>query len=328
MSYRFGYCIHVFLRNLWEDSTRPNTSRSAASFPTSTKSRRARTIYRRLRSVLVLQWRGIVIVTLVLVDVILFATVFVYLEKRLQTGRDYKSLIPLVSCLVKNGENRQPCLNMIHKRLISEATVGGMLIMVSLLGIQLFTLVFRWSVLAGWKERLTLRKQHEFVSLDARRGQFGPNPPKYELRKLDGRMQMNYTDKRSATSSIITDLEVPRPESGATFTFNSPCTRTGPTSIFDSPSRRYDSDSSSTTTRGGQPWGELPSPPLPPPPPPRPSHARNFSSLAVRTQHHDTLMIWDASNTYSDSMARQMTTPSLPPLDEYERSIPLPGRAL
>ncbi|KAH0009778.1 hypothetical protein KCU78_g10579, partial [Aureobasidium melanogenum] len=328
----FAYCLRVFFNSLWEDSARPMSQGSAKSLPMSVmsaKSQRARVIYRRLKSVLYLQWRGMLIVTIVLVDVIFFAVVFVYLDKiEVSMLHDYTRVLPWVICLIENGGNRDQCFKFSHKWLISEPTIGAMLIMISLLGIELFVLLFRWSLITAWKERwtaLTKGKPQEFVSLDARKAQFDPNTPTYELRKLGGRLQIDYSDRKSW------DPHTMRPTSPTNLLDDNATTPNSPAPIY-SPLRRreqQEDDVSPITPLDSQ--TRRYTPPVVP--------ARNFSSPRIRNAQSERTMAWDPATSFASSDpaiafarggARHMTTPSLPPPTEFEGRRPLspPGQAL
>lgn len=296
---------------------------SAKSLPMSVmsaKSQRARVIYRRLKSVLYLQWRGMLIVTIVLVDVIFFAVVFVYLDKiEVSMLHDYTRVLPWVICLIENGGNRDQCFKFSHKWLISEPTIGAMLIMISLLGIELFVLLFRWSLITAWKERwtaLTKGKPQEFVSLDARKAQFDPNTPTYELRKLGGRLQIDYSDRKSW------DPHTMRPTSPTNLLDDNATTPNSPAPIYSPPRRRehQEDDVSPITPLDSQ--TRRYTPPVVP--------ARNFSSPRIRNAQSERTMAWDPATSFARGGARHMTTPSLPPPTEFEERRPLspPGQAL
>lgn len=295
----------------------------------SAKSQRARVIYRRLKSVLYLQWRGMLIVTIVLVDVIFFAVVFVYLDKiEVSMLHDYTRVLPWVVCLIENGGNRDQCFKYSHKWLISEPTIGAMLIMISLLGIELFVLLFRWSLITGWKERwtaLTKGKPQEFVSLDARKPQFYSNPPTYELRKLGGRLQIDYSDRKSW------DPHTMRPTSpNNLLDDHNATTPNSPAPIYSPPQRREqqeEDDVSPITPLEMQTRRYTP-----------PTPARNFSSPRIRNAQGERTMAWDPATSFASSDpgiafassgARHKVTPSLPPPTEFEgRPYSPPGQAL
>ncbi|RMZ66888.1 G- coupled receptor [Pyrenophora seminiperda CCB06] len=59
----FVYCIKVYLQNMFSDeATETQSSAGLPSYTTSLRKRSARVVYRRVRKVLYLQWRGIMIV--------------------------------------------------------------------------------------------------------------------------------------------------------------------------------------------------------------------------------------------------------------------------
>jgi hypothetical protein len=310
----------------------------------SAKSQRGRVIYRRLKSVLYLQWRGMLIVTIVLVDVIFFAVVFVYLDKLEESMlHDYKRVLPWVVCLIENKGDRNPCFRYSHKWLISEPTIGAMLLMISLLGIELFVLLFRWSLITGWKERWTALTQpkennQEFVSLDARKSPFSPEPPTYELRKMGGRLRIDYADRKSWDPHTVQPTYPNNILDDAVSTPNSPVPIYSPPpprpheEEEESDQQSEESDISPMTPLDQQ---RRHTPPM---------LARNFSSLkrTIRhsppTTHNENTMDWDPSSTFAASDpqsaftsrgARHMTTPSLPPPTEFEgRPLSPPGQAM
>lgn len=170
----FGYCMHVYLKNLWVDSPANSTSASGSGLPSYTGSvhtQTARAVYQRLKKVLWLQWRGIIICTIILVDVIFFAIVFVYLDG-LQTRvpDDVEKIMPWVMCLAQHPTDKNKCLDEAANYRVNEPTVVAVLILLSLAGVQVFLFLTRPSIFPAWLEFFTHRftKRQEFVSLDAR----------------------------------------------------------------------------------------------------------------------------------------------------------------
>ncbi|KAF1351153.1 hypothetical protein BDV97DRAFT_368817 [Delphinella strobiligena] len=196
----FVYCAHVFISNLWSAGPE-RTQVSVGSLPTYTSSIRAQTakaIWRRLKSVLFLQWRGILVVTITLVDVIFFAVVFVYLdnlENSLSTS--FEQGRPWLLCLVMTGGDKDHCMPLSQKWLVRESVVGAVLIMLSLIGLEVFCLLFRWSLLSGWRDYIVkkLSRKQEFVSWNALQitqprpamaiaaDKFGPTGIAFEMQK-------------------------------------------------------------------------------------------------------------------------------------------------
>ena len=170
----FAYCVNVYLRNLWSDSPANSTAASGSGLPSYTNSVRtqtARAVYQRLKKVLWLQWRGICIVSIILVDVIFFAIVFVYLDGlQNSVSHDITKVTPWLMCLAMHPTDRDACLALSRGWLVNEPTVVAVLILLSLAGVQVFIFLARPSVFPAWvdffRHRFTSRQ--EFVSLDAR----------------------------------------------------------------------------------------------------------------------------------------------------------------
>ena len=185
----FGYCIHVYLKNLWSDQTKSSTSGSGLpSYSSSIRTQTARAVWRRLKKVLWLQWRGISIVTIILVDVIFFSIAFVYLDG-LQTSlkKDWEKVLPWLMCLASHPEDKGECLHLVEPWLVSESTVVAVLMLLSLAGIQVFLFLTRPTVFGAWKEyfRKTFSHRQEFVSLDARQPDIMRSNSKHQLLKYD-----------------------------------------------------------------------------------------------------------------------------------------------
>lgn len=166
--------MHVYLKNLWVDSPANSTAASGSGLPSyngSLHKQTARAVYQRLKKVLWLQWRGIVIVTIILVDVIFFAIVFVYLDG-LQSNvpDDIADVMPWLLCLVEHPTNKNKCLKEAQSYLVNEKTVVAVLMLLSLAGIQVFLFLTRPSIFPAWIEffRNRFTSRQEFVSLDAR----------------------------------------------------------------------------------------------------------------------------------------------------------------
>ncbi|KAH8602875.1 hypothetical protein B0O99DRAFT_604560 [Bisporella sp. PMI_857] len=168
----FGYCIKVYLQSLSDDSSTTNSS----GLPSYSGSVRAtlspRQAYRRVRRVLELQWRGIVIVIIIIADVIFFAVVFVFLDDiEASLLKDpLKGKFWLVCLIEKNGDKNQ-CLDLAAPLVINESTVMAVLLLLSINGIWLLLLLGRRSMFTGWVElvRGKIKPNHEFVSADVGR---------------------------------------------------------------------------------------------------------------------------------------------------------------
>lgn len=170
----FAYCIRVYLKNLFSDQPPTSTTGSSSALPSyigSTRTQSARAVWRRLKKVLWLQWRGICIVTIILVDVIFFAIVFVWLDKLQSSVKDdFHKIEPWLECLVFNPDNKEACLDYVDSWLVNQPTVVAVLLLLSLAGMQVFLFLTRPSVFPAWLDyfRSKSSSRQEFVSLDAR----------------------------------------------------------------------------------------------------------------------------------------------------------------
>lgn len=173
-------------------------------------------------------------------------------------------------------------------------------------------------------------RNQEFVSLDARKSPFSPEPPTYELRKMGGRLQIDYSDRKSWDPHTV------RPTLPSSILEDVTTTPNSPAPIY-SPARPREEEESEQSEEDILPMTPLDqqyrrnTPPI---------LTRNFSSLRMSTRptHHETTMDWDPSSSFANSDpqsvftsrgGRHMTTPSLPPPTEFEtRPLSPPGQAL
>ena len=180
---RFGYCIQVYLRSLMDDTSSTQNSSGLPSYSNSVRTvPTARQAYRRVRKVLMLQWRGIFIVMLIVVDVVFFAIVFVYMDNATQSAKnDVAKAQPWLLCLVTHAGDKNACLDLAKGLVLSEATVIAVLILLSTNGIWLCLLLGRWSMVTGWVALIhsKFHRSNDFVSVDARR--LSADPRTYEM---------------------------------------------------------------------------------------------------------------------------------------------------
>ncbi len=79
-----------------------------------------------------LQWRGIAIAILIIVNVAFFAIIFVYMDNTTQwEPEDIAKAQPWVLCLMANGGDKNKCLDLAAQLVVNEATVMAVLIMLS-----------------------------------------------------------------------------------------------------------------------------------------------------------------------------------------------------
>ena len=136
----FGYCIKVYLASLSDNSA----STEGSGLPSYTNSIRTMTpkqAYRRVRRVIQLQWRGIAIVLIIIVDVIFFSVVFVFQDNTVEAIKTNQGLAePLVLCLVANNGDKNKCLNVATPLVVNMPTVGAVLFLLSVSDATRFSL--------------------------------------------------------------------------------------------------------------------------------------------------------------------------------------------
>lgn len=205
----FGYCIKVYVKSLFADDNNSTSQVSSSGLPSynsrtgSVKTVTAGQAYRRIRKVIALQWRGTVIVLIIIVNVVFLSIVFVQMDNTVTAAmQDLGKAEPWILCLVINGGDKNACLNQVKESglVTNEATVmavlillsvsqaklylrkGLMLTMVKLDGIWTLLLLGRTSMIIGWIDlirRPFARRPTDFVSVDARR--FSNSPKNYEM---------------------------------------------------------------------------------------------------------------------------------------------------
>lgn len=224
----FSYCIHVYLKNLWSDQgDATSTSASGSELPSYTGSVRtqtARAVWRRLKKVLWLQWRGICIVSIILIDVIFFSVVFVYLDGLQQSMlHDFTKIEPWLLCLAEHPTDKDACLKE-ASWMVNEPTVVAVLLLLALAGLQVFLFLARPSLFPAWVEFIRGKfspHRQEFVSLDARPEVMRSNS-KQELlqyKHVRGHQSTTFEMQKPQLKTLSVDLDS---KSGANTVISSP----------------------------------------------------------------------------------------------------------
>ncbi len=136
----FGYCIKVYVRSLFEDSNNSTSQVSSGGLPSyasgsgSIKTVTARQAYRRIQKVIALQWRGTVIVLIIIVNVVFLAVVFVQMDNTVTAAmHNMGKAEPWLLCLVLNEGDKSACLDKVKSAelVANEATIMAVLILLS-----------------------------------------------------------------------------------------------------------------------------------------------------------------------------------------------------
>ncbi|KAL8898843.1 MAG: hypothetical protein Q9207_006497 [Kuettlingeria erythrocarpa] len=177
-----GYCIRVYIRALFKDDSKSQNSSSLPSYNGSVRTVTAKQAYRRVQKAIAVQWRGIVVVIIIIVNVVFLAVVFVSMDNtETAVMHNLSRAQPWLSCLVVNGGDKNACLYKVQDLATPEPTVMAVLILMSLNGIWTVLFLGRASMIPAWIELIRKRftRSHDFVSVDAKDISAGPR--QYEM---------------------------------------------------------------------------------------------------------------------------------------------------
>lgn len=125
----FGYCIKVYLASLADNSASTEGS-AMPSYSNSIRTMTPKQAYRRVRRVIALQWRGIVIVLIIIADVIFFSVIFVFADNTVENVKnDPTKAMPWILCLLEHDGNKVPCLDKARMLVVNMPTVGAVLVL-------------------------------------------------------------------------------------------------------------------------------------------------------------------------------------------------------
>ncbi|ORY65836.1 uncharacterized protein BCR38DRAFT_456530 [Pseudomassariella vexata] len=168
----FGYCIKVYLASL-ADSSASTEGSDLPAYSNSIRTMTPRQAYRRVRRVIQLQWRGIVIVMIIMCDVVFFAVVFVFQDNTLEVVKKSPTkALPWTICLIAANGDKNQCLDEASDLTVNLPTIVAVLILLACNGMWLVLLLGRWTMVTGWGEYFAtcggIHAKKEFVSVDAR----------------------------------------------------------------------------------------------------------------------------------------------------------------
>ncbi|KAI1396382.1 hypothetical protein F4819DRAFT_504438 [Hypoxylon fuscum] len=201
----FGYCIKVYLASLGDNSASTEGS-GMPSYSNSIRTMTPRQAYRRVRRVIQLQWRGIVIVLIIIADVIFFAVIFVFMDNTVESIRTSPDkALTWAACLIAHGGDKNQCLDKASVLVVNLPTVTAVLVLLAMNGLWLLLLLGRWSMVTGWMELFGAinanRGKKEFVSVDARMDDIKQDPRSYEMLDRDSGKPDTVLTPLSATMS-------------------------------------------------------------------------------------------------------------------------------
>lgn len=134
-----GYCIRVYIRSLLKEDTRSYNSSELPSYQGSVRTITARQAYRRVQKAIAVQWRGIIVVVIIIVNVVFLAIVFISMDNTVQAAMEnFVKAEPWLSCLVIHGGDKNACLDKAQGLTTPEPTLMGVLILLSVSPSALF----------------------------------------------------------------------------------------------------------------------------------------------------------------------------------------------
>ncbi|KAK4500171.1 hypothetical protein PRZ48_008357 [Zasmidium cellare] len=168
----FGFVIRVYLSSAWQSRNDPSTR--SASVISSSRARQARATARRVREVLLLQWRSLAIVAVAILTAVFVCVVFIFFDDRITRNAfsDVDQLIPWIICLISRQDKSQ-CYQYTGVIIIPEDLAVATLFILAFVGIETFFLLFRleiftawWGLLRTpwWKKRTSSRKSSATLS--------------------------------------------------------------------------------------------------------------------------------------------------------------------
>ena len=181
-----GYCIRVYVKVFLNDNIHSSSHNGSSGLPShsgSIKTVNTRQAYQRVKKVISLQWRGIVIVLIIIANVTYLAVVFISMDNTTEAAKkDLSKLRPWLLCLVVNPRDKNTCLELVKGHVPSEGTVMGVLILLALNGVWVLLFLGRFAMVRAWVDFFKMkvgRKHPEFISVDAQR--HSPRPGEYQM---------------------------------------------------------------------------------------------------------------------------------------------------
>jgi hypothetical protein len=166
-----GYCIHVYIRALFNPSDPTNTTSSGLpSYTSSIRTVSARQAYKRVKRVVKLQWRSMALVLVILANVIYFAVVFLELDSTMAlTTSNLEKASPWFACLIEYQDPKK-CTSQASAVGLPEAALDAALVLLCIASLWNFVFTIRWTMMRGWLDfwQGLFVKNVEFVSVDAR----------------------------------------------------------------------------------------------------------------------------------------------------------------
>jgi hypothetical protein len=147
----FIYCAKVYLTAAMHGRQPASGSNAANSVKSASSKRQAWTAVRRLKQVLLLQWRSLAIVALAIFVIAFVCIIFIFQVDSYTTSAFAAptKVIPWVLCILQQ-RNTDKCLPLIQKLILPQAMAVAVLYVIAFVGIEAFVLLFKPDNFAAW----------------------------------------------------------------------------------------------------------------------------------------------------------------------------------
>ncbi|KAI4854049.1 hypothetical protein E4T44_00442 [Aureobasidium sp. EXF-8845] len=147
----FIYCAKVYLTAAMHGRQPASGSNAASSVESASSKRQAWTAVRRLKQVLLLQWRSLAIVALAIFVIAFVCIIFIFQVDSYTTSAfaSPNKVIPWVLCILQQ-RNTDKCLPLIQKLILPQAMAVAVLYVIAFVGIEAFVLLFKPEIFAAW----------------------------------------------------------------------------------------------------------------------------------------------------------------------------------
>ena len=208
-----AYCVKIYIEAALAGRHELASSSNQSSFAESSRSRTARQTLRRLKLVLVLQWRTWAIIMLAIFTCAFVCVVFIFLDNSLTISafNNVDVLIPWILCLISTQDKDQ-CLQYTSPFIISQKTVEATLFILAFVGIEAFILMFRFDILRGWWRLLCTPLRGRKARLQSSHTLMTEKEKEEELRRGTAVWQSPRGAETENRRSIISALPVQRNE--------------------------------------------------------------------------------------------------------------------
>lgn len=128
----FGYCIKVYIRSLFDDTATSDNSSALPSYNSSVRTVTAKQAFRRIKTVVALQWRSILIVLIIIANVVFLSVVFISMDNTVSAAKaNVAKARPWLFCLAAHQGDKTKCWKEVGTLVRNESTVMAAMILLS-----------------------------------------------------------------------------------------------------------------------------------------------------------------------------------------------------